>query len=106
MTWILGTQFDLSDVNRFLDELINLTCDENGENDYKKYGFHKTVVRWDQDLQIALPSSMKWNTFISEFSMENNPTAMINKINSQKQNRSIVQMKKILFSMNFYMSLQ
>ena len=33
MTWILGDQFDLSDVNRFLDELINLTCDENGEND-------------------------------------------------------------------------
>ena len=72
----------------------------------KNMDFTQRESAGDQDLQVVLPSSMKRNTFISDFSMENNPTAMINKINSQKQNRSIVQMKKILFSMNFYMSLQ
>ena len=33
ITWILKSQFDLEEVNRFLDELINLTCDENGKYD-------------------------------------------------------------------------
>ena len=36
LIWILGGQFDLEDINRFLDELINLTCDENGRNSASK----------------------------------------------------------------------
>ena len=28
---ILGERFELENINEFLDELINLTCDENGK---------------------------------------------------------------------------